>query len=113
MSHVVTIETKIHDSVAVSAACQRLNLAVPVQGKAQLYSGEGTGLIVQLPDWRYPIVIDILTGLVRYDNFNGVWGAEVELARFRQAYAVERAKLEARRSAIRLPLVEPAKKPSR
>src|SRR5262245_32343506 len=43
MSHVVTIQTKLHDPGAVVAACQRLNLAAPVQGTAKLYSGEATG----------------------------------------------------------------------
>jgi NAD(P)-dependent dehydrogenase (short-subunit alcohol dehydrogenase family) len=43
MSHVVTIQTKVHDPAAVAAACQRLNLAAPVQGTARLYSGEASG----------------------------------------------------------------------
>src|SRR5262249_11962413 len=97
MSHVVTIQTKLHDPASIAAACQRLNLAAPLQGTAQLFSGEATGLIVQLPDWEYPIVIDTLTGTVRYDNYAGAWGAQAELDRFLQMYAVERAKLEARR----------------
>jgi hypothetical protein len=43
MSHVVTIQTKVHDPAAVAAACQRPNLAAPVQGTARLYTGEATG----------------------------------------------------------------------
>jgi hypothetical protein len=97
MSHIVTIQCKIHDPAAVAAACHRLNLATPVQGTARLFSGEATGLIVKLPDWKYPVVIDTLTGVVRYDNFNGHWGAPQHLDRFLQLYAVERAKLEARK----------------
>jgi hypothetical protein len=97
MSHIVTIQTKLHDPAAVTAACQRLRLTAPVQGTTRLYSGEATGLIVQLPDWQYPVVIDTLTGVVRYDNYGGSWGEQVHLDRFLQAYAVEKAKLEARR----------------
>src|SRR5207249_10268975 len=37
MSHLVTIETRIHDPVAVGAACQRLGLPAPIQGTAQLF----------------------------------------------------------------------------
>ena len=48
MSHVVTVQTKIHDPVAVGAACQRLNLPAPVQGTAKLFSGEVTGLLTAL-----------------------------------------------------------------
>jgi len=72
MSHIVTIQTKVHDPLAVAAACRRLNLTEPVQGTAKLYSGEADGLVVQFPGWKYPAVIDPLTGTVRYDNFSGV-----------------------------------------
>lgn len=97
MSHLVTIETKVHDPAAVAAACQRLGLAAPVHGTAQLYSGEATGLVVQLPGWQYPAVIDTLTGTIRYDTYGGAWGEQKQLDRFLQAYAVERTRLEARK----------------
>ena len=97
MSHIVTVQTRVHDPVAISAACQRLNLAAPVEGSVRLFSGEATGLIVQLPGWRYPTVIDTLTGTVRYDNFDGAWGEQQHLDRFLQMYAVERTKIEARK----------------
>jgi hypothetical protein len=91
------MQTKVHDPVAVAAACQRLSLTAPVQGTVQLFSGEATGLIVKLPGWEYPAVIDVLTGVVRYDNFNGIWGDQQHLNRFLQSYAVEKTKLEARK----------------
>ena len=96
MSHIVTVATKLRDPTAVAAACQRLKLPAPVQGKAQLFSGEAVGLIVQLPGWQYPTVIDTATGEVRYDNYGGAWGEQKELDRFLQAYAVEKCRLEAR-----------------
>jgi hypothetical protein len=97
MSHVVTIQTRLHDAVAVDAACRRLGFQPAVQGTAHLYSGEATGLIVQFPGWKYPAVVDILTGIVRYDNFNGHWGEQSQLDRFLQAYAIEKTRLEARK----------------
>jgi hypothetical protein len=97
LSHIVTIQTKLHDPVAVSAACQRLGLSAPVQGTATLFSGDATGLLVRLPGWQYPAVIDTLTGAVRYDNYGGAWGEQEHLSRFLQLYAVEKAKLEARK----------------
>jgi hypothetical protein len=96
MSHIVTIETKVHDPAAVAAACQRLNLTAPVQETVQLYSGEATGLIVRLPGWQYPAVVEPLTGTIRYDNFEGRWGDQAHLDKFLQVYAVEKAKLEAK-----------------
>jgi hypothetical protein len=97
MSHIVTVQTKLRDPAAVAAACQRLGLAAPAQGTAQLYGGDATGLLVQLPGWQYPIVLDTATGEVRYDNFGGRWGEQTQLDRFLQMYAVELAKLEARK----------------
>ena len=52
LSHIVTIKTEVRDATAVRAACQRLGLPVPVQGKTRLFSGEVEGLAVQLPDWQ-------------------------------------------------------------
>ena len=54
MSHVVSIQTQLHDPAAVVAACRRLQLPAPVPGTAKLFSGAATGWIVQLPGWRYP-----------------------------------------------------------
>src|SRR5947208_1935969 len=87
MSHIVSIETKVHDPAAVGAACHRLSLSAPVQGTVELYSGEATGLIVKLPGWDYPIVIDTLSGTIKYDNYSGAWGDEAHLNHFLQAYA--------------------------
>ena len=97
MSHIVSIQTKLHDRSAISAACQRLNLAQPTDGTAKLFSGQATGLIVQFPGWRYPAVVDTGTGQVQYDNFNNHWGDQRHMDAFLQAYAVEKAKLEARK----------------
>jgi hypothetical protein len=81
----------------VAAACQRLKLAAPVQGTAELFSGAATGMIVQLPGWQYPVVVDTLSGTMKFDNYEGHWGEQQELDHFLQAYAVEKAKLEARK----------------
>ena len=97
MSHVVTIKTEVRDHTAVSAACRRLQLPLPVAGTAQLFSGQATGSIVRLPDWTYPVVVDTNTGQVHYDNYNGAWGDQAQLDRFLQTYAVERARIEARK----------------
>ena len=95
MSHLVSIQTKLTDSAAVAAACRRLNLPAPEQGTATLYSGEVTGLIVRLPDWLYPVVVDTVSGESKYDNYSGEWGNQIHLEKFLQAYAVEKARIEA------------------
>ncbi len=97
MSHTVTIKTEIRDANAVRAACDRLRLPAPVQGKTELYDREVEGLAVQLPDWNYPVVANVASGELAYDNMNGYWGDAKELDRLLQAYAAEKVKIEARR----------------
>lgn len=109
MSHIVTIQTQVRDPVAVAAACQRLGLPQPVQGRFRLFSGEVAGLGVELPGWRYPVVCQTETGEVKFDNFEGRWGEQRQLDAFLQGYAVEKTKLEARRrghSVIEQPLAD-------
>src|SRR5689334_8311965 len=97
LSHIVTLKTEVRDHAAVAAACRRLTLPEPAHGTAELYSGQATGLIVNLPDWAYPVVIDTDSGAIRYDNYEGAWGDEQHLHRLLQAYVVERARIEARK----------------
>ena len=97
MSHIVSVKTEVRDTCAVNAACRRLGLPEPVHGTAKLFSGEATGLLVKLPGWLYPVACDTATGELRYDNYNGCWGSQEHLDRFMQSYAVEKAKLEARK----------------
>ena len=97
MSHIVTVATQVRDPAAVAAACARLGLPEPAQGTARLFEGEASGLLVRLPGWLYPVVIDLPSGEARYDNFNQAWGRQEHLDRFVQAYAVEKAGLEARK----------------
>jgi hypothetical protein len=97
MSHIVTVSTEVRDPTATGAACRRLGLPAPVHGTAKLFSAEATGLLVELADWLYPVVCDTASGQVHYDNFNGAWGQQEQLDRFLQAYAVEKAHIEARR----------------
>lgn len=97
MSHIVTIAAQLKDPQAVAAACRRLNLPEPVRGTAVLFGSEATGLLVRLPDWLYPVVLDTDTGQARFDNYGGKWGDPGRLDAFLQAYAVEKTLLEARR----------------
>ncbi len=98
MSHIVSIHTQVRDEAALVAACQRLALPAPTHGQAVLYGQqEATGMLVQLPGWRYPVVCDLASGALHYDDFGGRWGQRPELDRLLQSYAVEAAKRAARR----------------
>lgn len=97
MSHIVQIKTQVRDVAAARAACQRLGLPEPAQETVSLFSGQATGLAVRLSGWTYPAVFDLAGGSLQYDNYGGHWGDEREMAKFLQMYAVERAKIEARK----------------
>ena len=73
MSHIVQIQTQVRDVTAVVAACRRLGLPAPVQRTAKLFTSTETGLTVQLPGWHYPVVCDLTSGQLKFDNFNERW----------------------------------------
>jgi len=97
MSHIVEIKTEVRDEAAVQAACTRLQLPTPESKTVRLFSATATGLCVQLPGWSYPVVANLQTGALQYDNYGGHWGEQSRLNQFLQAYAVEKAKIEARK----------------
>jgi hypothetical protein len=97
MSHIVTIKTQVRDAIAVAAACDRLGLPPPRHRRVQLFSNTTEGLAIELPGWNYPVVCDLTTGQVKFDNYEGRWGDPKQLDHFLQAYAAERAKIEARK----------------
>ena len=60
--------------------------------------GEATGLLIKLPDWVYPLVVNTTTGQAAFDNYQGAWGRQEHLDRFMQMYAIEKTKLELEKS---------------
>jgi hypothetical protein len=97
VSHIVEIKTEIRDEQAVRAACTRLQLPVPEHKTVRLFNATATGLCVQLQGWSYPVVANLQTGQAQYDNYQGHWGEQKHLDAFLQGYAVEKAKIEARK----------------
>lgn len=97
MSHIVTVRTQVRDRDAVNRACQRLQLKEPVVGETKVFTATKKGLLVRLKDWEFPVVCDLISGTVEYDNYEGHWGAPERLGEFLQMYAVEKATLEARK----------------
>jgi hypothetical protein len=97
MSHIVTIQTQVRDPSAVVAACQRLRLPPPIRRTVELFNESASGLAVELPGWRYPVVCELASGSLKFDNYGCAWGDQKGLDRFLQSYAVEKARIEARR----------------
>lgn len=97
MSHIVQIKTEVRDLDALKGACRRLGIGEPVKGNHSVFSVQREGHAIKLKNWHYPVVCNLETGAVDFDNYNGHWGAQAELDKFLQAYAVEKASLEAQR----------------
>jgi hypothetical protein len=102
LSHVVEIKTEIRDEAAVKAACVRLQIPTPEHKTVRLFNATATGLCVQLPGWSYPVVANLATGQLQYDDYNGHWGEQKHLNSFLQGYAVEKAKIEAHKKGHRV-----------
>ena len=97
MSHIVQIQTEVRSEPAVHAACKRLHLPPAKRGTFELYDSTETGLGIELPKWRYPVVANTKTGELRFDNYGEKWGAQEYLDQFLQRYAVEAATIAARK----------------
>ena len=95
MSHIVSIQTEVRDPAAIRSACDRLKLPEPVFGATKLFTNSANGWAVRLNEWRYPVVADVNTGKLAYDNYGGRWGKQNRLDEFLQTYAVEKARREA------------------
>jgi hypothetical protein len=97
MSHIVTIKAEVRDHAPISVACRRLQPAPPLVGTVRRFSDQATGLVVRLPDWTDPVVIDTNAGQVHYDNYGWECGDQARPDRLLQMYAVEKARIEARK----------------
>lgn len=97
MSHVVQVRNiQCTDESALRTACDHLGLKVKDRANHKLYGSQmAVGLAIELPGWQHPVVIDTQTGECRYDNFNGSWGAQEQLDKLIQRYAVEAARNDA------------------
>ena len=109
MSHIVTVNVEVKDFDAIKSACRRLELKEPAYGRTEIFQTEVEGVLVELPEWIYPVVCVLDTGEVKYDNYNEQWGDKKYLDQFVQAYSIEKATLEARRkgySVVEQPLAD-------
>lgn len=99
MSHTTTLETKIRDKEALKRAVEtmrrELGLEVYIEetNSVNLFQGKVSvknGIAVKLPNWKYPVLIDLDTGKIYYDNYGGRWGDEKYLNLLKQIYASQK-----------------------
>ncbi|WP_315861177.1 DUF1257 domain-containing protein [Anatilimnocola floriformis] len=68
-----------------------------MNGQHKLFTSVASGWGITLPGWSYPVVCDLSSGQLHFDNYNGRWGQQQVLDHFLQRYACEKAKIEARK----------------
>ena len=95
MSHTAKIELQLTDKETVKQTAKTLGIKTE-EGTFSLFSTKEEGIGLFLPGWKYPAVVKE-DGSVAYDNYNGKWGNIQELYKFKNKYAVEKTKKEAKR----------------
>ena len=95
MSHVAKLEVKFTNLEAIQRACERVGGRFLGKGIEKFYDEtEVGGYLIHFPDWQYNLVITAEGNLI-YDNYEGEWGNQAYLDKFKQLYAVETAKIAA------------------
>lgn len=81
MSHTIKNSQIRLEAAAVIKAAKHLGYFVS-QGTQRMFDGaKHTGVIVKLPGWDYPLVVES-DGTMVYDNYKGNWGSTAELEKF-------------------------------
>ena len=94
MSHTVTRKTAFHSIDAIEEAARRVGATIVGRNNHRLYSDTISGLGIQLPGWKYPVVVRE-NGEIAFDNYGGRWGDIEQLNEFSQQYAVAAIEQEA------------------
>ncbi len=104
MSHTTTVELEYTDEEALIQALDATGFPYQKNKTVQLYSSKHTGIAVNLPGWKYPIVLEKTDSgyRLRYDNYNGRWGDQKTLDSFMQKLARKYAEKVAQKYAKRL-----------
>jgi hypothetical protein len=90
MSHITKLSLSLKNLGCVKLAATRLEGAtVGKISKQKLFGKTRKVLTLNLPSFKQPIYIDVITGEVFNDNFGGRWGELGVYNKFLQLYASE------------------------
>lgn len=99
MSHTTTGKTQCkitqNSKAILEASCKALGYKLLPWGKHKLYSTTEEGFGVEMPGWRYPVILNE-NGHAK-DNYNGSWGKESCLEKLEQRIVTETIKQESAR----------------
>lgn len=102
MSHSQTIKVLVTNKEALELTAKEMDAKSfsTEETDVRLYDGTYRGMFVHFKGWNYPVVIS--NGDLRYDSYNGMWGNESDLKRFRQGYAANTVRVEGMREGMTL-----------
>ena len=101
MSHTATVDVEFKDLGSLKKAVEDMGGSIEVAEKGKkltkkFYSSTEQGdIAIQLPGWKYPVVIN--DGKASYDNYNGSWGKQSTFDKMKQKYSTAVATKKARR----------------
>jgi len=100
MSHTVSIQTQIKNPEILKKAVEELErllnkrVRIVKEGNFEVEFFDGfkkvkNGIAIKIEGWKYPIVIDLDTGEIFYDDYRGRWGNVEDLKKLKQLYSLE------------------------
>lgn len=87
MSHTVSVNLSVTNLEQLKAAAERVGAVYDgtVREVTLFDDHKATGVTVQLPGWRYPIVVQS-DGSCHYDNYQEHWGSQALYDQLMQEY---------------------------
>lgn len=87
------VVTTVNDFNVFATTCRQFNIYPPRNQSVRLDAEMVAGWVVRLPGLRFPIVCDLLTGLVAYHRCDNAFEPYAKLMRFILRYYDVRARL--------------------
>jgi len=98
MSHTTKTQAGIHSEEALKRAVKRIPGAeYKGEGTCRHHSGTVRGHLVRLPGYKFDVAVNLKSGEILADTYEGTWGDDALQGKLAQASAVEAGKMEAER----------------
>ena len=96
MSHTTRRKAGLVNADVIQRAAHRIGAKYKGVGKAQQYNRRTlNGHRLEIPGFRYDVVIDTKSGDILSDTWGGRWGDDSKIDELQQKYAVEAGKMDA------------------
>lgn len=86
--------TSVRNPVALAATCREEGINPPKQQSVRLDAKRLSGLVIYLPGMRFPVVVDVRTGLIFYHRLDNAFQPYALLMRFIYRFYAVQARLK-------------------